>query len=481
MLSYSTLNLSLRGRPNHDSDLESLDSDDFSINKHNQDRQDHQEKGKEKDTKEKSSFASVSFNIINTAIGGGILGYPYIVRQLGIATGVFFIVLAGLLTVFSTSILQKCKNLSKKKSYIGIAEACFKKKGSSLCSVIIVINTLGGCIIYLTVFATVVRNILEAFVPYCDPNSGSQAFYCKNSVLVPFGGLLMLPFNFMKSIDKLKFVSLLKVAAVFIFTGITVVFSISRMISGQRASDTTLWPNFEEPVSTIACIPSIFFGYNFLYNQFTLYKSLKDPSDEKFAKAIKVSIAFVGFTYLSVGLFGYLLYGSATDNMLINFTKEDLGAVWFTILNIGFLICSLGGIPVTYFPAKNIIYGAVCKQIKKKSKSSGIEYSLNNPSRLHSSMATSGNAHKDKIAYIVVVLVSNAFIILTGIVAPGLNQVLGLLGSIGSASLIFLFPMAFYLKLEGEGKKKKVIPIMLLVFGGIIALAGFATNLLMII
>jgi len=432
----------------------------------------------EENTK-KSSFASVSFNIINTAIGGGILGYPYIVRQLGLAAGIFLIIFAGLLTIFSTSILQKCKNLSQKTRYLSVAQACFNKRGRTLCSIIIVINTLGGCIIYLTVFATVVQNILQAFVPACDPGLESQEFYCKHTVLIPLGGLLMLPFNFMKNIDKLRFVSLLKVAAVFIFTGITVVFSISKMASGERASDVTLWPNFEEPVSTIACIPSIFFGYNFLYNQFTFYKSLKDASDKKFARIIKVSIAFIGLTYLCVGLFGYLIYGSATDNMLINFKREDLGDVWFTVLNIGFLICSLGGIPVTYFPAKNIIYEAICSQIKKRSSKK--ENDMRNMIRINSSMATSGDTRKDKIAYVMVVLVSNAFMIVTAIVAPGLNQVLGILGSIGSASLIFLFPMAFYLKLSDKGGKDKIIPIILLVFGSIVALTGLVTNFLMVI
>jgi len=420
--------------------------------------------------KKKSSPSTVTFNIINTAIGGGILGYPYIIRQLGIFAGVTFIILGALLTVFSTSILQKLKNISHQDSYIDIAQACFKRKGKNLCSVIMVLNTLGVCVIYLVVFATVVQNILQAFVQPCSPDNGeSEALYCKPVVLIPLGGLIVLPFNFMKNIDKLKFVSILKVLAIVIFTGITIIFSIGKMTSGESSSDISFWPNIEESVPTIACIPSIFFGYNFLYNQFPLYRSLKDATDKKFSKIMKASLVFITFTYLCVGLFGYLNYGSATDNMLINFSQQDLGSTWFSILNISFLICSLGGIPVTYFPAKNIIYEVITEKIEKNSD----EEALNEGSVK--------GCNKDRMIYICVVLVTNFLIIVTAIVAPGLNQVLGLLGSIGSASLLFLFPMAFYLKLAHKEGLRKAVPVGLIVFGSVLGIAGLATNFLMIL
>jgi len=439
-----------------------------------QDRQDPETYQEYEPPQKKSSSPTVTFNIINTAIGGGILGYPYIFRQLGIFPGVLLIIVGALLTVFSTSILQRLKNISHQDSYIDIAQACFKRKGKILCSTIIVINTLGICVIYLVVFATVVENMLQAFVSSCSPDLGdSQAFYCKRSILIPIGGLIALPFNLMKSIDKLKFVSFLKVMAIILFTGITIIFSISRIMSGENSSDVSVWPNSQEPVSAISAIPCIFFGFNFLYNQFPLYKSLKNATDKKFTNLMKLSLVFITFTYLTVGLFGYLIYGSATDNMLIKFSQKDLGSVWFCILNISFLICSLGGIPLTYFPAKNIIYDTITEKVEKhQEKNAEAFYELEE-------QEAPNNEKRDKIIYISVVLVTNILIVVIGIVAPGLNRVLGLLGSVGSATLLFIFPMAFYLKLTHKEGLSKAIPIALIVFGSVLGIAGLVTNFLM--
>ena len=75
-------------------------------------------------------------------------------------------------------------------------------------------------------------------------------------------------------------------------------------------------PNFKDPVNLIATLPQVMLGYNFLYNQFTVYKTMKNPSDAKLGKAVKIAMGFAAVVCLSVGFFGYLTYGDGTTNIL---------------------------------------------------------------------------------------------------------------------------------------------------------------------
>lgn len=202
------------------------------------------------------------------------------------------ILIGGLLTCFSVSILLKVRDLCGKSDYIDIADFCFKKFGRILAEIIIILNTFGGCIIYFVVYTTVVQNILETFVDTCMPNQGPVALYCRPSLIITFGALIVLPFNFMKDFGKLKVIGVLKMISILMFTGVTIGFALYRLKIGVIASDIEMFPNFGEPVAMIASVPQIIFGFNFLYNQFSLYNSMRDPTDSNFNKTAFSCIAF---------------------------------------------------------------------------------------------------------------------------------------------------------------------------------------------
>lgn len=54
-----------------------------------------------------AGYLSSIFNITNTIIGGGILALPFALKQAGLVLGVIFIIIQGLLVIYSSNLLTK--------------------------------------------------------------------------------------------------------------------------------------------------------------------------------------------------------------------------------------------------------------------------------------------------------------------------------------------------------------------------------------
>jgi len=358
-----------------------------------------------------------------------------------------------------------------------IGQACFKRPGRVVANTLILVNSLGSCIVSLVIFATVAQNIMGTFTSSCSAE-GHAKFYCSTTMLTIIAGLIILPMNFIKSFNRMRFVSVLKIASIIIFTAITIGFAFVRAVQGEVASTVAIWPNFSEPLAMLATVPQIMVGYDFLFNQFSLYKTMNETSDKKFKKAVFTSMTFVGFVYLSVGICGHLIYGNQTNDLLKNFNQRDLGTVWYSVLNLAFLVSSLAGIPVSYVPARTIVYQGIVKRMIEKRLTN---LKQENKETFCSASDFVPSTHNRTVVYTAVVLVTTIIMVILAIVVPGLNQALGLIGSVGSTGLVFVLPMSFYLILASRKRKYKKLCKFVLVFGIISGIFGLVINTVSII
>jgi len=128
-----------------------------------------------------------------------------------------------------------------------------------------------------------------------------------------------------------------------------------------------LWPhgNFLE---ILAVIPSIILAFNFQYNLFSLYYSLKEPNPKDMMRSCWIGIIFVAFINISVGLLSYLIYGDDLNGWVLPSIANDLekykqtNTAMFVVLIFlcfGLVSCSSLSIPILFCGLKKNVINTV--------------------------------------------------------------------------------------------------------------------------
>ena len=425
----------------------------------------------------KSSFAGVLSNLLNSAIGASILAMPYVMSQLGVLGGSIAIILGAIFLSICSPLLQKTKSLSGQNEYLPIAEHCFQSKGTFLISASLIMSNVGSCIVYLSYFAQTMQNLLGYFISDCQATmTAHPPFLCQNFTLRILGGLIVFPFTFIRSFGNIGFISYIKVISIVIFAGVTIGYCIYGVIHGIHADHIDLFPKFNQPVDTLACITEIIIAYNFTFNQFSIFKSMDKPSDSRFIKAVQITMAISMVSFIAVGFCGYFSFGDNSSNLLSSFTVKELGAGLFLLLNASFSLFLLTSYPSSFFAPRNTAYAAILKAFHVKDPYED----LADTTREKNKRSLIENPKKAKIIYNITVVAGNGLVILLAVVAPDVNDIFGLVGAVASNALVFLFPAAFYLKLTKKGDKGRVLSVSLIAFGIFIGIIGFVTNVLKI-
>ena len=217
-----------------------------------------------------------ALNLINAIIGTGILGLPFVLLQLGIVFGVIGILISATFSIVSGDIILRCKNLSRKESLKGMAEASFGRLGSPLINFTQILNNFGLCVNYLMVFSITIRELSQSFVPECHPsNPIIDDFYCHRWAYVLIGGVLVFRMAFIESMAKLAFASAIKLVCLITFGLISVGFFILSLIEGQLSNEINILPNWDDPIQILGVINIVTLSFDYQFNMMPIYKSLE--------------------------------------------------------------------------------------------------------------------------------------------------------------------------------------------------------------
>jgi sodium-coupled neutral amino acid transporter 11 len=102
-------------------------------------------------TEHKATLVGTSANLISAIIGAGIAGIPFALRETGMVTGVFLVVLCAGLTLKSLRLLIETAKHTNVPSYETLAEACLGKAGFLFVTVNMFVMAYGGMVSYLMI------------------------------------------------------------------------------------------------------------------------------------------------------------------------------------------------------------------------------------------------------------------------------------------------------------------------------------------
>jgi amino acid permease len=280
------------------------------------------------DSSPQGTVRSGVFNLLSTCIGGhphgtgrphsagGTLTLPYAFASGGILVSLALVILSALTSAISMLYLVKSRRLCRDfgvdaSTYDAVARHAFGKKAEFLMSLLLFFLTFLAVVAYLILLGDLLTPLAVV--------AGAPRPISDRTFVIGAAALLILPVALFRSLTAMRHTSALSALAV-AFLLLVVTF---------RSASTP--PAARPPVALANADMRLFFalsliGLSFLchFNLLPAVKELRTPSRDNVRRLVALSMAIPAAVYATVGIAGYLQFGDATrDDILNNYQCRD--------------------------------------------------------------------------------------------------------------------------------------------------------------
>lgn len=380
-------------------------------------------------------FSSI-FTLISTMVGGGVLSLPFAFQQGGfIVTSVILLCVLMASTHGAFLIINSKRYCQGKiKNVEDVAYIAFGNKGKILTQVVFIVSLFLCSVAYWILIADQITPIMVLLV-------GPHSFWSKKIIILTIPMLVIFPITLLKSLNSLRFTSVLSVACVVFLAGVIIFKSVKNSFGGpvnDAKNPVKLWPNDFGGLLTAIAISGLTFSCHF--NILPMHGELRYQTRTN--KRIILYTA-MGITYVLnvlVSFFGVFQFRKFTDQDITkNYPHED------TLVNAGRVALALTlllSFPLLIFPCRAVINKLIWRierrtLLQSQPSLTSLEYLSNvtgtGPSRLMWFLET-------------------GFLVIFGYVLayyiPQVAMVWGFVGAIGTTLMIYILPPAFYLRVR---------------------------------
>jgi len=388
-------------------------------------------------TEAKPDIFGAIFNLMNYALGAGILALPYAFRQAGLVMGTLLVTIVGLATIFGMFLLLSASRASHAYGYEQLARVSYGDKFAQFVKITIIIDSFGALSAYMILIADTSHNIAMAYL-------GTNSIWANKILILTLVTIfIMLPLCSLKNINYLGFTSALSLVPLVYFLVLQIVYLVKAggIQPGVKLFNTQIF----------YALPIVIFSFSSQQALFPLYTELKERNGtERHIKHVVVwSLLLTALCYLFSGTVGQFTYPTtAVGNVLNNFPP----GVAVDILLITTAISIVLSFPVILWPAR---------------VSADRLFFLDSPFSY--------------LRFVLEAAVILALAFLIAVAVPSFSTVLGLFGSLTNTCIGYVLPPLFYIKLvptSWKASHTKRLAIALLVIGTVLGLtaAGIITQ-----
>ncbi|XP_043707175.1 amino acid transporter AVT6C-like [Telopea speciosissima] len=401
---------------------------------------------KSTDTDGGASVSGAVFNVSTSIIGAGIMSIPATFKVLGVVPALAMMVIIAILSDVSVNFLLKYTNAGNSTTYAGVMREAFGRIGSLALQICVMLTNLGALIIFLIIIGDVLSGsqsegsihlgVLQEWFGFHWWNT--RAFALLFTTLFVF-----LPLVLLRRVESLRFTSAISVLLGIVFVGISSVMAILALCEGKTQSPRLL-PDLAHQASffdLFTAAPVIVTAFTFHFNVHPIAVELQNPS--KMVSAARISIVLCATIYLTVGFFGYLLFGDSTmPDILSNFDRNSdspIGSILNDTVRLSYALHLMLVFPLVNFSLRANIHEL-----------------------LFTKSPQSTSADTTRFVFLTSFLL--VFIYIAAIALPNIWYFFQFMGSTSAVSLALIFPGAIVLRdVHGISTRRETILAALMI------------------
>lgn len=368
-------------------------------------------------------FSSM-FTLANSAIGSGILAFPYAFMKTGLGLGLIvtliFAAIMGACLHFVTACTHAAQQQDPRiRSYEELAKFAGGPKLAAFLEGTLIVYLLGCCCGFLIIVA-------DMTVPIVGDHLGPQN--PRSMIIIFVAAVIVFPLCLLRRISALRFSSMFAVCAVFYMVCAIAFeyFNMSESDSKDKVDHHFTW--FEADADVLAALPLLAFALQCHIQAPLIYTELR--SEERSVRRMDAvcagaySLCLV--LYLPAGIFGYLTFGMNTEtDILKGYPVSDKVS---DTARVCIAIVACCGYPLNHFPARSALWG-IWQRFQTEADS-----------------ATMGRNWMGVEAAVWVAITIGVALNVTD-----LGVVFGLIGSVAGSLVIFFIPAFLWNKLGPKG------------------------------
>eukprot|EP00938_MAST-03A_sp_MAST-3A-sp1_P004795 g4795.t1 len=301
----------------------------------------------------KSNQFAVTLNFLNTIVGAGIVGLPYVFRIAGFYMGIILLCLGSFLTDYTVRLLVRTGMRHEQCNYEDLCQYALGNLGQFLVTASMFVFDFGAILSYLIIMGDAGTLVVQHIFSQFKPVDGGENDTVRRITIVVLAMTLILPLCLFRDVSKLE-----KAAT---FSVITVIFVIGvvlyEMITIGLPSDAgTL--SFVEGQGFVSAFGIVSFAFVCHDSAFLLNNTLKDNhKPSRWACITHGALGSALLICLSLAVPGFLTFRDGTCGNLLN--NYDPDAVAIIVMRAVYVLTMASTYPISFFVVRHITNVAI--------------------------------------------------------------------------------------------------------------------------